>query len=220
LAARRLAGEPLAYLIGLREFYGRAFQVGSAVLIPRPETEHLVEAALAHVAHQAADVLDLGCGSGAIAVTLALEVPQWRVSAVDLSPEALDVAQRNAAALNAALCFYQGSWCDPLPQDARFDLIVSNPPYISSHDPHLSMGDVRFEPRLALTDEADGLDCLSAIAAVAPGRLHAQGWLMVEHGYDQGEAVRQLFMTQGLLRVETLRDLAGNERVTIGQKRG
>jgi len=219
LARRRLAGEPLAYLVGMREFYGRAFQVGPAVLIPRPETEHLVEAALVHRTPHSADVLDLGCGSGAIAVTLALEAPQWRVSAVDVSEDALALAQRNAQALGALVAFYQGSWFDPLPVDARFDLIVSNPPYIAERDPHLDLGDVRFEPRLALTDEADGLCCLRTIAAGAPGRLRAGGWLMVEHGYDQGAAVRALFEGQGLDRVETLRDLAGNERITLGQQK-
>ena len=217
LAARRLAGEPLAYLLGMREFYGRPFRVSPAVLIPRPETEHLIEAALARLGRRHADVVDLGCGSGAIAVTLALEAPEWHVSAVDLSSGALEVASANACALDARVSFYQGSWFDPLPADQTFDLIVSNPPYIASGDHHLDEGDVRFEPRLALTDEDDGLACLRAIAAGAPARLRPQGWLMVEHGYDQGEAVRALFMAQRLQRVETIRDLAGNERVTLGQ---
>lgn len=219
LAERRLAGEPLAYLLGEREFYGRSFRVGPAVLIPRPETEHLVEAALERQGRAAADVLDLGCGSGAISVTLALEAPLWRVSAVDLSGDALQVARHNAEALSASVHFYQGSWFDPLPESSRFDLIVSNPPYIARQDHHLSEGDVRFEPRQALTDEADGLECLRAIASGAPCYLRPQGWLMVEHGYDQGEAVRQLFVEQGLLQVETLQDLAGCDRVTLGQRR-
>ena len=220
LAQRRLAGEPVAYLLGEREFYGRPFRVSPAVLIPRPETEHLVEAALAKVGRRPARVVDLGCGSGAIAVTLALEAPEWQVSAVDLSDAALTVARANATQLAAPVAFYQGSWYAPLPQPAVFDLIVSNPPYIAAADRHLDEGDVRFEPRLALTDEDDGLVCLREIAAGAPERLVPGGWLMVEHGYDQGDAVRALFRAAGLAEVETLPDLAGLDRVTLGCKAG
>lgn len=220
LAERRLAGEPVAYLLGEREFYGRPFRVSPAVLIPRPETEHLVEAALARVGRRPARVVDLGCGSGAIAVTLALEAPEWQVSAVDLSDAALTVARANAAQLAASVTFHQGSWYAPLPETALFDLIVSNPPYIAADDHHLGEGDVRFEPRLALTDEDDGLACLREIAAGAPGRLLPGGWLMVEHGYDQGEGVRELFRAAGLAEVETLPDLAGLDRVTLGRKAG
>lgn len=218
LAERRLAGEPIAYLLGEREFYGRPFRVSPAVLIPRPETEHLVEAALARVGRGPARVVDLGCGSGAIAVTLALEVPEWQVSAVELSDAALTVARANAAQLGACVAFYQGSWYAPLPQAAVFDLIVSNPPYIAATDRHLGEGDVRFEPRLALTDDDDGLACLREITAGASGRLLPGGWLMVEHGYDQGDAVRALFSAAGLAEVETLPDLAGLDRVTLGRK--
>jgi release factor glutamine methyltransferase len=218
LAIRRLAGEPIAYLLGEREFYGRPFLVGPAVLIPRPETEHLVEAALARQGAGAAQVLDLGCGSGVLAVTLALEMPQWQVSAVDLSAEALAMAQRNAQQLKATVQFYLGSWFAPLPASLQFDLIVSNPPYIANQDHHLSQGDVRFEPRLALTDEADGLACLRAITQGAPARLRPQGWLMMEHGYDQGAAVRGLLSAAGFVQVETLHDLAGCERVTLGRQ--
>ena len=217
LAQRRLAGEPVAYLLGEREFYGRAFRVSPAVLIPRPETEHLVEAALDKVGrNRRARVVDLGTGSGAIAVTLALEAPQWQVSAVDLSPAALAVAQHNAANLGASVSFHLGSWLAPLPADAMFDAIVSNPPYIDAQDHHLDEGDVRFEPRMALTDGNDGLDCLREIAAQAPARLAAGGWLLVEHGYDQGAACRALFTAAGLQQVATLPDLAGNDRVTLG----
>ncbi|OHX19401.1 peptide chain release factor N(5)-glutamine methyltransferase [Chromobacterium sphagni] len=220
LAARRLAGEPMAYLLGVREFYGRDFAVSPAVLIPRPETEHLIEQALSRLdAAQPARVVDLGTGSGIIAVTLALQAPQWRVSAVDLSAEALEVASGNAAALGAQVDFRHGSWFDPLAPDDRFELIVSNPPYIERGDRHLGEGDLRFEPRGALTDEVDGLACLREIAAGAPARLLPAGWLMVEHGYDQGAAVRGLFCAAGLLQVETIRDLAGQDRITIGQKR-
>lgn len=215
LAERRLAGEPLAYLLGRREFYGRPFAVGPAVLIPRPETEHLVEAALACGAAEAT-VLDLGCGSGAIAVTLALEAPQWSVTAVDVSEAALAVAQDNARQLGARVTFLQGSWFDSLPSGQRFSLIVSNPPYIAVDDHHLDEGDVRFEPRLALSDGADGLDCLRAIVAGAPARLLPGGWLLFEHGYDQGQAVRRLMTDAGFTAVETLPDLAGLDRVTRG----
>lgn len=217
LAQRRLAGEPVAYLLGEREFYGRAFRVSPAVLIPRPETEHLVEAALDKVGrNRHARVVDLGTGSGAIAVTLALEAPQWQVSALDLSPAALAVAQHNAANLGATVGFHLGSWLAPLPADAMFDAIVSNPPYIDAQDHHLDEGDVRFEPRMALTDGNDGLDCLREIAAQAPARLVVGGWLLVEHGYDQGAACRALFTAAGLQQVATLPDLAGNDRVTLG----
>jgi release factor glutamine methyltransferase len=218
LLARRQAGEPIAYLLGCREFFGRPFLVNPAVLIPRPETEHLVEAALQRQGPAAADVLDLGCGSGAVAVTLALEAPQWHLTAVDLSDDALAVARRNAQLLGAHVGFLQGSWFDPLPAGALFNLIVSNPPYIAGDDHHLGEGDVRFEPRLALTDEADGLECLRVIAREAPGHLHAGGWLMVEHGYDQGDAVRAVFAARGLQQVDTLCDLAGQPRLTLGQK--
>ncbi|QEL57889.1 peptide chain release factor N(5)-glutamine methyltransferase [Chromobacterium paludis] len=219
LAARRLAGEPMAYLLGSREFFGRDFRVSPAVLIPRPETEHLVEAALSRRDRSLpASALDLGTGSGIIAVTLALEAPAWQVSAVDVSAEALAVARGNAQALGAAVTFMHGSWYAPLAHPACYELIVSNPPYIESRDRHLDEGDLRFEPRGALTDEADGLACLREIAAGAPARLSAGGWLMVEHGYDQGAAVRALFAAAGLEAVETLPDLAGLDRVTLGRK--
>ncbi|MGC0151796.1 peptide chain release factor N(5)-glutamine methyltransferase [Chromobacterium vaccinii] len=221
LAARRLAGEPMAYLLGVREFYGRDFRVDPAVLIPRPETEHLIELALGKVDRNvSARVADLGTGSGIVAVTLALEAAPWSVCAVDVSAEALAVARGNAEALAAGVDFRLGSWFEPLDADARFELIVSNPPYIERDDRHLAEGDLRFEPRGALTDEADGLACLREIAAGAPRRLAAGGWLMVEHGYDQGEAVRGLFAAAGLAQVETVRDLAGQDRVTIGRKPG
>lgn len=217
LAQRRLQGEPMAYLLGEREFYGRSFRVTPAVLIPRPETEHLVEAALQRVDHGAAKVVDLGCGSGAIAVTLALEASTWQVQAVDLSIDAVAVARSNANQLGAAVRFHQGSWYQPLGEQCGFDLIVSNPPYIEKHDHHLGEGDVRFEPRMALTDEGDGLDCLREIIAGAPARLKPGGWIMLEHGYDQGAAVRQLLQQAGLQAVETLTDLARLDRVSLGQ---
>jgi len=218
LAQRRLHGEPMAYLLGEREFYGRSFKVTPAVLIPRPETEHLVEAALERLGQAPALIVDLGCGSGAIAVTLALQASQWQVHAVDLSQAALEVARDNAHQLGAEVYFHQGSWYQALGPLADFDLIVSNPPYIDKEDHHLGEGDVRFEPRMALTDEADGLDCLRQIIAGAPSRLKPGGWVMLEHGYDQGLAVRQLLQDAGMQQLATLGDLAGHDRVTLGQK--
>jgi len=219
LAERRRAGEPMAYLLGSREFYGRDFAVSPAVLIPRPETEHLVEAALERVGRERpARAHDFGTGSGIIAITLALEAKAWTVSASDLSADALDVAEANAAALGAAVAFSQGSWYAALPDATeRFDLIVSNPPYIAAGDHHLSEGDLRFEPGGALTDFADGLSCLRELAAGASARLRPGGWLMVEHGFDQGDAVRALFNAAGLVEVATLPDLAGLDRLSIGR---
>ncbi|RXZ44991.1 peptide chain release factor N(5)-glutamine methyltransferase [Crenobacter cavernae] len=219
LAEARLRGEPIAYLVGEREFYGRPFRVAPGVLIPRPETEHLVEAALARVGRdRRCKVVDLGTGSGIVAVTLALEAPAWRVSAGDVSPDALAIARDNAARLLAPVQFFEGSWYEALPTGERYDLIVSNPPYIAAGDGHLDQGDLRFEPRGALTDEADGLACLRTLADGAAGRLLPGGWLMVEHGYDQGDAVRALFVAAGLASVQTLADLAGLDRVTLGQR--
>lgn len=217
LAARRRAGEPLAYLLGVREFHGREFRVAPAVLIPRPETELLCEAALAR-APRAARILDLGTGSGVIAITLALECPGADVTATDVSPDALAIAEANAGRLGAAVRFLQGPWYAPL-GEARFDLVVSNPPYIAAGDPHLGEGDLRYEPRQALTDEADGLSALRSIVAGAPVHLEPGGRLCLEHGYDQAAAVRALLAQAGFVEVESLRDLAGIERVSVGRRR-
>lgn len=219
LEARRVAGEPIAYLLGEREFFGRCFQVTPAVLIPRPETEHLVEAALAELrCHRHPRVLDLGTGSGAIAITLALEYPAAEVIAVDQSTAALAVARANAEALGARLQFLTSDWYQAVSAAAPFEVIVSNPPYIERHDPHLAQGDVRFEPRSALTDEADGLDCLRQIFAEAPRYLAPHGWIGCEHGYDQGPACRELATRAGLIEVSTLPDLAGHDRITVGRR--
>jgi release factor glutamine methyltransferase len=215
LAARRLAGEPMAYLLGWREFMGHRLRVTPATLIPRPETELLVETALAHIADLASPaVLDLGTGSGAIAVSLALAAPGATVTATDFSAPALAVAAENAASLGAPVRFLQGSWYEALPSGARFDLIVSNPPYISSNDPHLGQGDLRFEPRSALTDEAGGLAALEAIISRAREFLKPGGALWVEHCYDQARAVRQLLERAGLQRAGSRLDLAGIERIS------
>jgi len=219
LVARRAAGEPMAYLLGTREFMGHAFHVTPEVLIPRPETEHLVEAAMAHLsactnAHP--DVADLGTGSGAVAIAVALACPHARVTASDASAAALAVARGNAQRLHADMVFCQGDWYAALPADQRYDLIVANPPYVARHDPHLGQGDVRFEPRAALTDEADGLAALRTLAAGAPARLKPGGAIWLEHGWDQAAGVRALLCAAGLRDVASRRDLAGIERISGG----
>ncbi len=217
LEARRLAGEPIAYILGSREFFGRDFQVTPAVLIPRPDTELLVECGLRAIRSvREPRVLDLGTGSGIVAVTLALERPDARVRATDCSAEALDVARKNARALGAQLWFSHGNWYDTELGSARFDLIVSNPPYIDAQDAHLGLGDLRFEPAGALTDGADGLQALRDIVQGAPDHLSPGGALCVEHGWDQAAAVRSLFLNRGFADVASERDLSGIERVTRG----
>ncbi|MGZ5073850.1 MAG: peptide chain release factor N(5)-glutamine methyltransferase [Usitatibacter sp.] len=216
LIDRRTAGEPVAYLLGVREFYGRDFAVGPAVLIPRPETETLVEAALARLAPDGACV-DLGTGSGAIAVTLACERPGAKVAATDASAAALAVANENAAAHHRQIELLQGSWYEPL-EARRFDLIVSNPPYVAAGDAHLGEGDLRFEPAQALTDGSrDGLDSIRAIVAGAPDHLAPGGWLLVEHGHDQASAVRALLAARGFRDLVCIADLAGIPRVAGGK---
>ncbi|WP_133651121.1 peptide chain release factor N(5)-glutamine methyltransferase [Paraburkholderia flava] len=234
LEARRVVGEPVAQLIGTREFFGLEFEVTADVLIPRPETELLVETALAALegrslshaprAPHAPRVLDLGTGSGAIAVAIAATRPDARVCATDRSAQALAVAARNAARLvdsrrpGGALRFLEGDWYAALDasNEAPFDVIVSNPPYIADGDPHLVQGDLRFEPRGALTDEADGLSAIRTIVAGAPARLAAGGALWIEHGYDQAAAVRTLLSAAGLRDVRSACDLAGIERISGG----
>lgn len=215
LAERRRQGEPLAYLLGEKEFYGRMFAVSPAVLIPRPETELLVEAALRLGPRDKARVLDLATGSGCIAITLALGRTEWRVTATDLSSEAIDIARRNADRLQADnVEFRRGDWFSAV-GDARFDLIVSNPPYVAIGDSHLDA--LRFEPLAALIAEEDGLMCLRTIIAAAPSHLMSGGWLVLEHGYDQANAVRDLFAVHGWRNVQTETDRAGLERVTYAR---
>jgi len=221
LAARRLAGEPMAYLLGHREFMGHRFRVSPDVLIPRPDTEVLVETALAAIAGLSAPaVLELGTGSGAIAISIALARPDARVTATDVSEAALKVAAGNAWELAASVRFAAGSWYAAVPAGEGFDLIVSNPPYVASGDPHLAQGDVRFEPRGALTDGADGLSDLARIVAGAPAFLRPGGALWMEHGWDQAAAVRGLLARAGFERVESRRDLAGIERISGGVRAG
>lgn len=217
LVERRQAGEPVAYLVGEREFFGRSFLVSPAVLIPRPETELLIELALAHLdGCPRPRVLDLGTGSGALAVTLALELDAAEVTAVDVSREALWVAMANAARLGASVSFVQSRWFDAL-CDERYQLIVANPPYVAANDPHLGEGDLRFEPRGALVAGADGLDDLKTIIAEAPRHLDDDGWLMLEHGYDQAATVRSLLTDAGFTAIRSWTDLAGIERASGGR---
>lgn len=217
LAQRRRQGEPIAYLLGEREFFGLEFRVAPAVLIPRPETELLVELALARIpADAAARVLDLGTGSGAIAVALAKQRPQARLTAVDVDYAALTIARANATRHKVGVRFFCGDWFGALSGES-FDLIVSNPPYVAAADPHLAMGDVRFEPQRALVGGADGLDCIRAIVAKAPAHLHPGAWLLIEHGYDQAAACRALLEARGFQEVQSWPDLAGITRVSGGR---
>jgi release factor glutamine methyltransferase len=216
LLQRRLDGEPIAYIVGQREFFGLPFNVSPAVLIPRPDTELLVELALERLP-PSGSVLDMGTGSGAIAVALAHTRRDAAVTALDVSPAALAVARGNAALNQVPVRLLESDWYAAVHQE-RFDLIVSNPPYIASGDRHLSEGDLRFEPSGALTDHADGLSALRIIIAGAPERLAPQAWLLMEHGYDQAEAVRALLSAQGYTDVQSWRDLAGIERVTGGRR--
>lgn len=214
LVARRAAGEPIAYLVGSREFYGREFTVTPAVLIPRPETELLVEAAKEKLGDgRTAEVLDLGTGSGCLAITLALELPHAQVTGVDVASAALDVATANANRLGARVSFMASDWFSALPAQ-RFDLIVANPPYVAAGDPHLQRGDLRHEPISALTDHADGLAAIRRIIADAPRWLSPRGWLWLEHGYDQAAAVAGLLRSAGLAMLEQHRDLAGILRIS------
>lgn len=222
LHARRVAGEPIAYLTGTREFFGLTLTVSPSVLIPRPETELLVELALARIeGRQSPRVLDLGTGSGAIALAIAHSRPDAQVIALDRSTDALAVAQENARqlGLDGRVRFVESDWYDALPPHTPpFDLIVSNPPYIVSGDEHLSQGDLRFEPVDALTDHADGLAALRVIVAGAPSRLLPDSWLLCEHGYHQAADVRALCVAAGLADVFSERDLADIERTTGGRR--
>lgn len=223
LAARRRAGEPIAYLTGHREFRGLRFEVSPAVLIPRPETEGLVDLIEA-LAPPAARVLDLGTGSGAIAVALAHARPDLRLIASDRSPAALAIARRNATALlgprpGGAIDWREGSWWSVTGAGERFQVIVSNPPYIAERDAHLDCGDLRFEPPQALAAGIDGLDDLRRIITGAPAHLDEEGWLLLEHGWDQARAVRLLMNDAGFSAVRTVPDAQHHDRITLGMAR-
>jgi release factor glutamine methyltransferase len=234
LLARRLQGEPIAHILGKREFYGLELTVSPDTLIPRPDTETLVEAALAQIpdtieASRKFKVLDLGTGTGAIALAIASQRAHAEVVAVDASAAALAIAMGNAKRLGLSnVRFLLSDWFanlgstnqDDDPRGEKFDVIVSNPPYIAAQDPHLSQGDLRFEPLSALASGADGLDDIRRIIADAPQHLNASGWLMLEHGYDQAATVRRLLGDQGFGEVDSARDLAGIERISLGQWAG
>ncbi|WP_042011587.1 peptide chain release factor N(5)-glutamine methyltransferase [Aeromonas fluvialis] len=218
---RRLAGEPIAHLIGEREFWSLPLKVSPATLIPRPDTEVLVEQALTRIPQGPCAVLDLGTGTGAIALALKSERPEVDVWAVDRMADAAALARENSAALGLPVEVRDGSWFEPLGEPdrdktPRFAVIVSNPPYIDGADPHLEQGDVRFEPRSALVADDAGLADIRHIVAHSPAYLLPDGWLLLEHGWDQGEAVRQLLRDGGYREVATVRDYGDNERVTLG----
>ncbi|WP_253377501.1 peptide chain release factor N(5)-glutamine methyltransferase [unidentified bacterial endosymbiont] len=216
LLARRKTGEPVAHLVGEREFWSLPLYVSAATLIPRPDTECLVEQALARLPAKRCRILDLGTGTGAIALALASERPDCTVTAVDVMPDAVALAQRNLERLGFSnVSVRQSSWFSALESDT-FEMIVSNPPYIDQHDPHLAQGDVRFEPLTALVAARAGMADLDHIVTTSREHLLPEGWLLVEHGWTQGEAVRALFTTAGYTAVETCRDYGGNERLTLG----
>lgn len=219
--ARRLCGEPIAHLVGEREFWSLPLKVSPATLIPRPDTEVLVEQALTRIPQGPCAVLDLGTGTGAIALALKSERPEVDVWAVDRMADAAALARENSAALGLPIEVRDGSWFEPLGEPdrdntPRFAVIVSNPPYIDGADPHLEQGDVRFEPRSALVADDAGLADIRHIVAHAPAYLLTDGWLLLEHGWDQGEAVRQLLRDGGYREVATVRDYGNNDRVTLG----
>jgi release factor glutamine methyltransferase len=218
LIKHRVQGQPIAYLVGSSEFWSLPLQINPAVLIPRPETELQVETALEKVP-PGADwrIADLGTGSGAIALALASERKKCEIHATDISKAAIRVAKENARLLSIAhILFHTGSWCEPL--KGKFHLIVSNPPYVNSGDPHLDKGDLRFEPAKALTPGVDGLSAIREISQMAEPLLLEGGWLMFEHGWEQGSATRQILQDNGFANIETLQDLQGHERVTVGEK--
>jgi len=218
LLQRRITGEPVAYIIGEREFWSLPLKVSPSTLIPRPDTERLVEVALEKAQTLEGDVLDLGTGTGAIALALASELPRRRVVGIDLRDEAQKLATDNANRLHITnVTFLQGSWFEPLSRGTKFALIVSNPPYIEENDPHLVQGDVRFEPKSALVAADNGLADIKHISDAGRDYLQNGGWLAFEHGYDQGASVRTIMQALGYQQVVTEQDYAGNDRVTLGQ---
>ena len=217
LLQRRLNGEPMAYILGSRDFYGLQLKTTPATLIPRPDTETLVEAALAKIPQNASlNILDLGTGTGAVALAIASQRPQTKVIAVDASLEALKVATENAQDFKLAnVRLLESNWFSALVSE-KFDVIVSNPPYIAQDDEHLQQGDLRFEPLSALASGVDGLNDIRKIIQDAPDYLNPNGWLMLEHGYDQADAVAALLNARGFSKVAHAKDIAGTLRVTFG----
>jgi len=214
---RRMQGEPIAYIVGEKEFWSLNLQVNSSTLIPRPETELLVEAVLELLPTSAQKILDLGTGTGAVALALATERPKWQLLAVDNSPAAVNLAIDNCRNLELTnVAINRSNWFDNV-RETNFDAIVCNPPYIAPSDPHLSQGDVCFEPRTALVAEHDGLADLQIVIGSAGRFLNDAGWLLVEHGWQQSEQVRDLFINSNFQHIESKKDLAGIERITLGQ---
>lgn len=218
LIVKRLKPTPIAYLVGYKEFWSRDFLVTASTLIPRPETELLIERALAFLSldKQPKTVLDLGTGTGCIAITLQKEAEQSKVTAVDISKDALEVANKNAQQHNASVSFIESSWFDKVHES--YDLIVSNPPYIAALDPHLSLGDLPAEPLSALASGDDGLDDIRLITKNAGAFLNEHGLLMIEHGYDQKDAVLKLFELHGFGEIEQCKDLSNQDRLTVGMR--
>ncbi|MDR5859664.1 peptide chain release factor N(5)-glutamine methyltransferase [Halomonas eurihalina] len=220
LIAARAAGHPVAYLTGEREFWGLPLLTGPSTLIPRPDTETLVAAALSRMSGRAGRLLDLGTGTGAVALALASECPDWHALGIDLNPDAVTLAKRNAERLGIAnVGFRVGDWFAAL-DETGFDVIVANPPYLSDDDPHLALGDVRFEPRSALVARERGLADLHHLVDASRDRLASEGWLLLEHGAEQGAAVREALQASGYRDVTSERDLAGHERVSLGRWTG
>lgn len=217
MLVQRIQGTPVAYITGEKEFWSLKLNVSPSVLIPRPDTERLVELALSIPVAEQATVADLGTGSGAIALAMAIERPHWVVIGVDRLPEPVAIAKENAA-LNriSNVSFVKGDWCSPLP--GLLDMIVSNPPYIREDDKHLIQGDVQFEPRSALTAGKDGLDDIRTISQQAFEKLKPSGWLLFEHGYDQGSDIRIILEANGFTAISTQQDLSDQDRVTLAQK--
>ncbi len=213
---RRMEGEPVSYITGRREFWGLQLKVSPDTLIPRPETELLVETALDRVNQKAARVLELGTGTGAISAAFAIEKPAWKILATDVHSNTLAVARENFDKHNLKIRTALSNWFEGIP-DEKFDLIISNPPYIETDDPHLQQGDLRFEPATALVSGKDGLDAIRLISRQAPAYLKDRGWLMLEHGYNQGQAVFNLLQKSGFTSIETLNDYSKINRITIGQ---
>ncbi|QRN40679.1 MAG: peptide chain release factor N(5)-glutamine methyltransferase [Neisseriaceae bacterium] len=221
LKNRRLQGEPIAYILGTQEFYSRSFVTTPDVLIPRPETEHLIDYILQNFdASKQLNVWDMGTGSGIIAITLKLERPNWEIFASDISEVAIKIAQENSHLLGAEVIFGLGSWfnLDPNFTENTFDIIVSNPPYIKKDDYHLTQGDLRFEPQVALTDFNDGLSAFRILAKEAIHFLNPHGYLCLEHGYDQAKAVQNILENHLFQDIKTYKDYANNDRITIARR--
>lgn len=217
LVAERVKGLPIAYLLGQQEFWSLPLKVSPSTLIPRPDTECLVETALELPLPENARVLDLGTGTGAIALALASEKAKWQITASDRIEEAVELARENSRSLQLPITVVRSHWFDQIPERG-FDLLISNPPYIPASDRHLNEGDVRFEPSSALVAGDDGLDDIRLLVTEGFKRLNPGGWMLLEHGYDQGDAVRDLFARGGWLNIETRKDYGGNDRMTLARK--